>query len=96
VRNIAAQGLHQLVAVIGENLRVPLSPRDGHISHTVIQQVFGSKFSVRMNQYTFCCLSLARMAGDSVTVVDVREAMHPDFNIASAIKYSWRANVMAT
>jgi hypothetical protein len=27
------------------------------------------------------------MAGDSVTVVDVREAMHPDFNIASAIKF---------
>jgi len=39
VRDIVTQDLRELLAVIGEDLRVPLTARDGDIGHAVVQQI---------------------------------------------------------
>jgi len=42
----------QLLAVVGEDLRVVCAARDGNVGHAVIEQVFGSQLGIRVNQHS--------------------------------------------
>src|ERR1700743_756021 len=70
LRNVTSECLPQLATVIREKLRILCAARDRHIGHTVVEQVFGSKLCIDMNQHTVCGLPLAGMAGHCVAMID--------------------------
>src|SRR5260370_7760864 len=72
----------QLLAVIGEELRVERSSRNGHVSHAVIEQVLGGQFCVYMDQHPIRSLSLAGMAGHGIAIVKMRMLVWIHFNRA--------------
>ena len=71
VRNVVAESLRQFLTVVCKNLRVPLSTRNRDIRHAAIEQVSRGKLRIHVNEYAVGRLSLARIAGYGVAVVDV-------------------------
>ena len=59
MRDISAQRQPQLFAVIGKELRIVSSTRDGNVRLTVVEQVFGPEVGVGMDQYAISSLALA-------------------------------------
>jgi hypothetical protein len=41
----------QLLGVVGEELRIIGSARDGDVSHAVVEQVHGSQFGIDVDQH---------------------------------------------
>src|SRR5208282_261857 len=82
---IVSESAGQLLAIVGEELRVERSSRNGHVSHTAIEQVLGSQFRVYMNQHTISRLSLARMAGHCVAVVKMWMLIRINFDRVARI-----------
>ena len=50
VRNIMPQRGSQLLAVVGEDLRVVCAARDGDVGHAVVEQVFGPQLGIDVDQ----------------------------------------------
>ena len=42
----------QLLAVVGEDLRVVCAARNGNVGHAVVEQVFGSQLGIGVDQHT--------------------------------------------
>ena len=72
VRYVMPQRRAQLLAVVGEDLRVVCAARDSNLGHAVVEQVFGSQLGIGMYQHTVGGLALAGMTRHGVTVVKVR------------------------
>src|SRR5665213_2116625 len=72
VRYIMPQRRAQLLAVVGEDLRVVCAARNGNVGHAVVEQVFGSQLSIGVNQHPVGSLPLAGVAGHGVAVVKMR------------------------
>src|SRR5260370_24593077 len=85
VRNIVTKSLRQLLAVVCENLRVPLSARNRNIRHAAIEQVFRRKIRIHVNEYSFGGLPLAGIAGNGIAVVEMRVTLWIVIHAASAI-----------
>ena len=62
VRYILPQRRSQLLAVVGEDLRVVCAARDGDVGHAIVEQVFGPQLGIDVDQYTVGGLPLAGMA----------------------------------
>ena len=58
VRYIVPQRGSQLLAVVGEDLRVVCAARDGNVGHAVIEQVFGPQFGIDVDQHPVGGLAL--------------------------------------
>ena len=58
----------QLLAVVGEDLRVVCAARDGNVGHAVIEQVLGPQFGIRVDQHSVGGLPLAGMTRQRVCV----------------------------
>ena len=58
VRYIMPQRGSQLLAVVGEDLRVVCAARDGNVGHAVVEQVFGSQLGIGVDQHTVGGLAL--------------------------------------
>src|SRR5450631_7482 len=86
VRNIVTESLRQLCAAICENLRVPLSARNRDVCHAAIEQVFRRKLRIHVNEDAVGSLSLARMTGDGIAVVEMRMALRLVVQRAPAIE----------
>lgn len=84
-RDVVTEGRRQLLAVIGEELRVEPSTRDGNIGHTVIEQVSCGQFGVHMNQHAIRGLSLTRVASHCVAVVQMWVLVGIDLERAARI-----------
>jgi len=69
VRYIVPQRDSQLLAVVGEDLRVVCAVRDGDVGHAVVEQVFGPQLGIRVDQHPVGGLPLAGMARDRVPVL---------------------------
>jgi hypothetical protein len=52
----------QLLAVVGEDLRVVCAARDGNLGHAVVEQVFRPQLGIRVDQHPVGGLPLAGMA----------------------------------
>jgi len=69
VRYIMPQRRSQLLAVVGEDLRILCATRNGNVGHAVVEQVFGSQLSIGVDQHTVgrsapgCCDSSPRSRG---------------------------------
>ena len=70
VRNIMPQRGAQLLAVVGEDLRVVCAARNGNVGHAIIEQVFGSQLGIGVNQHTVGGLPQAGMARDRVKLFE--------------------------
>jgi hypothetical protein len=77
--------MRQLLPVAGKDLRVVRSTRDGNISHAVVEQVFRAKVGIDMDEHPVGGLSLARMAGHGVAVVQVRVRSGVDLDAATVV-----------
>ncbi len=65
VGNTMPERRAQLLAVVGEELRIVGAARDGDIGHAVVEQVFRAQLGVHMNENAVGSQSLARVAGHS-------------------------------
>ena len=72
VRYIVPQRRAQLLAVVGEDLRVVCAARDGNVGHAVVEQVFRSQLGIGVDQHPVGSLPLAGMTRDRVTMIEVR------------------------
>ena len=91
LRILATEVAREFASVIRVDLRVVLTARDRHIRETVVNQQF-ALVCVHVNQNSVRGLSLAAVAGDGVSVVEMRmladiesnfaTGVHPDFEIA--------------
>ena len=71
LRIIPTEVTREFAAVIRIDLCVVLTTRDRHVRKTIINQQFAF-VCVDVNQNSVCCLPLAAMAGDGVSVVEMR------------------------
>jgi hypothetical protein len=62
VRDIMPQRRSQLLAVVGEDLRVVCAARNGNVGHAVVEQVFGPQLGIGLDQYPVGGLALAGMS----------------------------------
>jgi hypothetical protein len=94
VGDIATEGMGQLSAVVGEDLCVVGSARDGYVGHAVVEQIFGTEFGVHMDEDedededAVGGLALAGVAGHGVAVVEVRMPRQVDLDRAASV--NWR------
>jgi hypothetical protein len=72
VRYIVSKSCGQPHAIIRKELRVARPARDGDVGHAVVKQVFRSQLRVDMNQDALGGLHLAGMAGDRITMIEMR------------------------
>ena len=75
----------QLLAVVGEDLRVVCAARDGNVGHAVVEQVYRPQFGIRVDQHTVGSLHLAGMTRDRVPALPypVTTAVNPRLNFFS-------------
>jgi len=66
VRNITPQHGSQLLAVVGEDLRVVCAARNGNVGHAVVEQVFGPQLGIGVDQHTVGGLPLPGMTRHGV------------------------------
>jgi len=59
----------QLLAVVGEDLRVVCAARDGYVGHAVVEQVFGSQLGIDVNQHKVGGLPEAGMTRDRINAL---------------------------
>jgi hypothetical protein len=85
VRNIMPQRGSQLLAVVGEDLRVVCAARNGNVGHAVVKQVFRPQLGIDVDQYPVGGLSLAGMARHGVAVVEVRILHRIEFDLAASV-----------
>jgi hypothetical protein len=64
VRKIMPPRRTQLLAVVGEDLRVVCAALDGDVGHAAIEQVFGTPLRIDVDQHPVGGLSLAGMTRD--------------------------------
>jgi len=67
VRKIMPQRRTQLLAVVGEDLRVVCAAREGDVGHAAIEQVFGTQLGIDVDQHPVGGLSLAGMTRDRIS-----------------------------
>ncbi len=70
--DLVAQSGGQLLAVVGEELRIVRSARDGDIGHAVVEQVLRAQLRIHMHQHPFGGLPLAGVAGHGIAVIEMR------------------------
>src|ERR1039457_6487420 len=85
VRYVMPQRGSQLLAVVGEDLRVVCAARDGNVGHAVVEQVFSSQLGIGVDQHTVGGLSLAGMTRHGVAVVKVRILHRIEFYLAASV-----------
>src|ERR1700733_12022578 len=85
VRNVMAESGTELLAVVGEQLRIVGAARDRNIGHAVVEQVFGSKFGIDMDQDAVGSLSLAGMTRDRITMIEMRMQLRIELQVAACV-----------
>ena len=70
VRYLMPQRGSQLLAVVGEDLRVVCAARNGNVGHAVVEQVFGSQLGIGVDEYPVGGLTLAGMTRDRVKLFE--------------------------
>ena len=75
----------ELLAVVGEQLRIVGAPRDRNIGHAVVEQVFCSKFGIDMDQDAVGSLSLAGMTRDRIAVIEMRMQPRIELYLAASV-----------
>ena len=85
VRYIMPKSRSQLLPIVCEELRVVCPTRDSDVSHSVVEQVFRTKFRVHVDEHSVGCLSLAGVAGHGVAVVKMRVLHGVKLNLTASI-----------
>src|SRR5208283_2899180 len=78
--HVSAEFLPERLCVVGINLRVIASTRDGNVGHTAVKQILGTQFSVHVNQDTVGSLSLAGVAGHGIAMIEMRMLVRIELN----------------
>ena len=85
VRDIPAECHTQLLTVIGKKLRIVCPTRNSNVSHAVVEQVFGSKLCVDVDQHAISSLALAGMAGHGVAMIEMRMLTRIELHFPAAV-----------
>ena len=72
LRDLMIQRGGQFFAVVGEDLRIVRSARNGDIRHPAVDQVFCAQPSIYVNQCPAGGLSLAGMTRDRIAMIQMR------------------------
>ena len=67
VRYIMPQRRAELLAVVGEDLRIVCAARNGNVGHAIVEQVFGSQLGIGVDQHQVGGLPLAGMTRDRIS-----------------------------
>lgn len=67
--NLVTQRRRQLLAVIGEELRIMRATRNRNISHAAAEQISGRQFRIHVDQNALGGLPLAKMTCDRLTAL---------------------------
>ncbi len=62
----------QLLAVVGKELRIVRSARDGNIGHAIVEQVFCAQLRIHMHQHPLGGLPLAGVTGHGIAMIEMR------------------------
>src|SRR5208283_1217611 len=82
VGNIVAERRAKFLVVVGKELRVIASTRDGDIGHAAVEQVLRSQLGVNVNQYTVGSLPLAGVAGHCIAMIEMQMPARIEFDRA--------------
>ena len=85
----------QLLAVVGEDLRVVCAARDGNVGHAVVEQVFGPQLGIGMDQHPVGGLPLAGMTRDRVTMIEVRILHRIDLGLTASVHLQTHPPILA-
>ena len=85
----------QLLAVVGEDLRVVCAARNGNVGHAVVEQVFGSQLCISVDQHPVGGLSLAGMTRDRVAMIEVRMLRRIEFDLAASVHLQTHPPILA-
>src|ERR1039458_6262126 len=95
MRYIMPQRGSQLLAVVGEDLRVVCAARYGNVGHAVIEQVLGPQFCIRVDQHPVGGLPLAGMTRDRVSMIEVRMLRRFEFYLAASVHFQTHSPILA-
>jgi len=70
--HVATEFLPERCCIVRINLRVIASTRDRDIGHAAVEQILSAQLGVHVNQDTVGSLSLARVAGHGITMIEMQ------------------------
>src|ERR1035441_9884530 len=86
VGNIVPERRAELLAVVGEELRIVSAARNGNVGHAVVDQVFRAQLGIDVDQHAVRGLPLAGMTRHRITMIEMRMQTRIELQLAASVR----------